>query len=487
MLLSLELPPGVHRSGTDLQVGPRWIDASLVRWTEGTMRPVGGWEERLAVSSEPPRAALAWQDLSNDYRFAVGAASGLYAVTGSGLVSTITPDDLAIGDVHARLNTGFGGGAFGLGRFGTVRSDPGGYGEATTWALDTWGQDLIACSTADRRIHAWPLTGLAQPVPNAPTALAAMVTAERFLVALGAGGNPRRVQWSDREDRETWTPAATNQAGSLDLQTSGQIMCGLRIRGAALILTDQDAHAMTYQGPPFVYGFEMIGANCGAVSRKATAAIDGNAYWMGARGFFACLGGQVQPIPCTVTDAVFADLNDAQISKVWAVPNAQFGEVWWFYPSNGSIECDRYVAFSYKEGHWAIGSLARTAGFDRGVFRNPIWFSPQGVAFNHEKGRSHDGSPVYAETGPIRLGDGERVMHVVGLRPDERAQGDVEARFYARFHPNGEERAYGPYAMGLPTSCRFAGRQVRMRLEATRNADWRVGVMTLDVRPAGLR
>ena len=83
-----------------------------------------------------------------------------------------------------------------------------------------------------------------------------MVTQERFLFALGAGGNPRKVQWSDREDNNTWTAAATNEAGDLELNTSGQIMAGVNVQGQALILTTRDAHAANYQGPPYVYGIE---------------------------------------------------------------------------------------------------------------------------------------------------------------------------------------------------------------------------------------
>jgi len=45
-LIPLSIPPGVYRSGTELQSAGRWYDANLVRWTEGSMEPVGGWEKR---------------------------------------------------------------------------------------------------------------------------------------------------------------------------------------------------------------------------------------------------------------------------------------------------------------------------------------------------------------------------------------------------------------------------------------------------------
>jgi hypothetical protein len=55
------------------------------------------------------------------------------------------------------------------------------------------------------------------------------------------------------------------------------------------------------------------------------------------------------------------------------------------------------------------------------------------------------------------------------------------------FYPNGTERDYGPYSMSNPTSIRFTGRQVRMRVEGVANSDWRVGINRLDAVPGGKR
>ena len=43
-LVKLEIPPGVFRNGTEYQVSGRWYDSNLVRWIDGLMMPVGGWE-----------------------------------------------------------------------------------------------------------------------------------------------------------------------------------------------------------------------------------------------------------------------------------------------------------------------------------------------------------------------------------------------------------------------------------------------------------
>lgn len=489
-LVTLVLPPGVYRNGTEYQAMGRWYDASLVRWIDGTMQPVGGWQERVDSTVTSPRAILTWQDLSSNRRLALANWSTVVAITDGGVVTDITPAGLTVGSEDAEINTGYGGGFYGLDFYGTERPATGEYGEATTWAMDNWGEYLVACSVADGRLWEWQLdTGLnLAAISGAPTGcLSLVVTAERFLFALGAGGNPRKVQWCDREANTVWTPAATNEAGDIELQTAGQIMCGRRVRGQTLILTDQDAHSATYQGPPFVYGFERVGSSCGSISRSAAVVVDQGCFWMGQRGFFVYRGNQVEDLPSEVNDYVFSDINGAQQTKIFGMANAQFGEIWWFYPSSTSNENDRYVVYNFKEGHWAIGALNRTCGADRGVFRRPLMAATTGMVYDHEIGLDRDGASIYAESGPMQIGQGDRTLFAVQLVPDERTQGDVTATFKTRLYPNDTEREHGPYTLANPTDVRFSGRQVRARVDGAVLADWRVGVMRLDVIEGGAR
>jgi hypothetical protein len=65
--IPLEIPPGVYRNGTDYQGANRWRDASLVRWRNGSLRPIGGWSERADVSTNvtmAPRKLHTWVDNS---------------------------------------------------------------------------------------------------------------------------------------------------------------------------------------------------------------------------------------------------------------------------------------------------------------------------------------------------------------------------------------------------------------------------------------
>jgi hypothetical protein len=504
-LIPLKIPPGVHRNGTDFEASNRWRDSNLVRWHDGSLRPVGGWQIRkTSAFASPPRAMLGWVDNTGGSNIAAGAWDKLYYFNSASAVTDITPTSLVTGDVDAAVNTGYGGGYFGgtiistdpNSVYGRAQPSSGVYQEATTWALDTWGEYLLACSSKDGKIYEWTLNTSVIPtaLANAPVNNVSMlVTEDRFVFALGAGGNPRKVAWCDREDNTVWSPLATNEAGDMELQTQGQIMCGVNIRGRTLILTDQDAHVATYSGPPFVYGFERAGTACGAVARRVISAVDEGAFWMGHKGFFTFNGSVAQEISCSVLDYVFDNINRNQISKVYAVHNAQHGEVWWFYPSGSSTENDKYVAFDYKEGHWSVGTLDRTSGIDIGVFSNPIWCDASGTVYNHETGTAHgvgDTYQPYAETGPISLGNGDKVMRVTSLIPDELIQGNVKVTFKSRFHPNTDETTHGPYSItshhGV-VPIRFTGRQVRMRIEGLHLSSWRAGIMRIEVSPGGKR
>jgi hypothetical protein len=495
-MFAIDLPPGFYRNGTELESIGRWRDGNLVRWRDGAMQPVGGWERRVnanndalaAITTAAPRGAISWQDNSGTRWIAVGSYNQLKVVTSGGTITNITPGSLTAGREDAEYNTGFGGGFFGLGLFGTARPETGEVQPATTWSMDTWGEYLVACSSDDGTLWEWQLNTAsnAAAITNAPTdCVGLLVTPERFLFALGAGGEPLKVQWSDKEDNTTWTAAATNEAGSFTLQSGAAIMAGVNVRGQSLILTEVDAYTATYIGPPFVYGFERVGSNCGAISRRAAAAAAGGALWMGNRAFFAYEGGAVREIKSDVSDYVFNNINQDQKSKIYAVANSAFGEVWWFYPSTGSTECDSYVALNYEEGFSLIGAIDRTCGVDAGAIKHPIWFDSSGRIYNHETGTTHTGATAYAETGPIITGS--TTTHVLEMWPDEKTQGDVTATFKTRQYPNGSESSHGPYTMSAPTSVRFSGRQIRLRVTENNDTSWRVGVPRLDIRQGGGR
>jgi hypothetical protein len=487
-LLNVSPPAGVVKNGTALQQANTWSDANLVRWYEGAMQPIGGWRKRTTAAMDGVcRAIISYLDNGRNRRTVAGTHTKLYFVGEDNTLTDVTPSGFTTGNANAVQNLGYGGLTWNASTWNTPRPDSGAYTPATTWSLDTFGEYVIACATSDGKIYQWAnSTGTpAALLSNAPTSTTAIVVSEeRFVFALGAGGVGNKVAFSDQEQSNVWAPAATNQAGSFTLATNGNLMAGVRMRGETLLLTDIDAHTARYQGPPFVYGFRQAGTGCGVISANGCAVADGTAYWMGNNGFYM-YNGSVQSMRSSVGDFIFSHLNTTERSKVFAVVNSQFSEVVWFYPSAGTTENDSYVSYNYRENHWQIGKVARTAGFDIGAFVFPNYVSSEATGsyvYEHEVGNTYDtDSDVFAETGPMQIGVGDRMMVATSLIPDEQTQGDVTATFKTRTYPNSAESSFGPFDMANPTSVRFQGRQVQMRVTGDQPTSWRVGNMRLEV------
>lgn len=522
-LVKLNLPPGVYRNGTKYQASGRWYDSHLVRWHEGTLRPIGGWALQTDTNGAQiqmtgkPRASLAWRKNDATAWLATGSNTKLYAFAAGTLVlSDITPAGLTTGNQDGSV-TG-GGLGYGLGGYG--QNPYGGLGggvflDADTWSLDNFGEILIACLTSDGKIYESTPTAQATQVTNSPTGCRSVcVTPEGFIFALGASSDPRNVAWCSQAARTTWTPSASNSAGSFPIRTPGRLVAGRRTARETLLWTDADLWSAVYIGGPLVYSFQQRGDNCGLLAPNAVAISEGAAYWM-ADGQFFRYDGAVRQLPCDVSDFVFGDLNKTQRAKIAAVPVAQFGEVWWFYPSasQSGLENDRYVMLNYRLGYWAIGALPRAAGSGAGVFATPMMWGTDSRLYAHETGSNKGGQVPYVESGPLEIGEGDRVLRIQSLIPDERFLGDVTATIYSALYPTAVETSAGPYLVSVKTDVRTSGRQHRLRLsennivssvtidttlvsmDATRTldqigsggVDWRVGNFRAGVLVGGSR
>jgi len=448
------------------------------------------------------RGMHAWASNNGAPWLAAGSYDRLAAMNGNGLVYDITPASFTAGVSVAQENLGYGGKNYGSGAYGVSRDPDFTLAPATNWTLDNWGENLVACSDSAGFLYEWVLddgTGTPEAqakivntsngyTESAPTGLnSIVVTAERFVFCLGTGESNRQVKWSDRENIGVWTPSTTNEAGDIELQTSGKIMAGARVRGRTLILTTEDAWVATYQGPPTVYGFQKIGNSCGLAGRNMLASVGPTAFWMGERNFFYYDGSTARVLPCEVHDKVFTEMNSDRISHGFCVANQKFNEVWWFYPGDGENEVTRYVAYDYNENHWLIGDIDRCAAADAGAFLDPMWIGHDGTVYRHEAGYGHGNQSVFLESGPVNIADGDNVVRITEMIPEEETQGEVALKFKTRFYPNGEETEHGPYDPANPTSIRMTGRQLRVRLEGDQETNWRFGDVRLRLSSGGRR
>ena len=394
-------------------------------------------------------------------------------------------------------------------------------------SLDNWGEDVLS-QKFDGGLYYWDTSAGLSSNLAATTSVSSAPTKSRFMMVSGddrhvicfgtettiadtSTQDNMFIRWSDQETVNTWTPTATNTAGSQRLTAGNQINAAVRSRGAILVWTDTALYQMQFIGPPFTFGFKQLGSNCGAVGINASVDISGISYWMGNDSFFM-FDGAVKKIPCSVQDYVFDDMNVNAIGDVFCASNTDFNEVMWFYPSSNSLQIDRHVTFNYAENLWYTGSLARSSWADRGVYSNPyateydstdstatistIYGNKDGrtIVYAQEDGVNDAGSAItaYIESGDIDIADGDNFMSVSRFIPDFKNQvGNVDVTVKSRSYPATTQTTHGPYEVSTSTTkqdTRIRGRQLALRVSSDAVDDnWRYGTMRFDGKPDGMR
>ena len=360
--------------------------------------------------------------------------------TGNGGSSTVGTYQINTGLNTFVSGTGWGAGAWGVSTWGSA-SSVSAAGQLRLYSQDNFGEDLIfnargggiyywdeSSGTGTRAIEIGSLSGAS----NTPTiALQVMVSdIDQHVIAFGTNPigssniDPLFVRFSDQENAADWTPTATNTAGGVRINSGSQIIGAVQARQEILIWTDVSLHSMRFVGSPFIFEFTRLSSDISMISPNAAVNARGAVYFMD-RGNFYVYNGAVQPLPCTVKDHVFSNLNQDQAFKVFAAENNDFNEVIWFYPiGEGDTEVTNYVSYNYEENLWAVGTLSRGTWIGAGTRSKPLATTAinggNNYLYQHEVGFDDDGQPMtaYIESGDVELGEGEYFMYMNRIIPD---------------------------------------------------------------------
>ena len=425
--------------------------------------------------------------------------------------------------------------------------------EPGMWSIDNFGDKAI-CLIHNGSVFSWDsslsnaTTTRAAIITGAPTASRHMLvsTPDRHLVFFGTettiGDTSTQddmfIRFSDKEDINTYTPTATNTAGTQRLADGSRIIGAIRGRDAIYVWTDTSLFTQRFVGQPFTFAFSQVGTNCGLVGQNACVEVDGSAYWMSENGFFR-YAGKLESLPCLVEDFVYDDINlESGNQMVSAGLNNLFGEVMWFYPTSTSSVVNRMVAYNYFDSSpqrpvWTNGTLSRTMWEDSAVFGTPhateydadtdtsfdVVGNTDGITFyyEHETGtdqvRGGTTTAVLANissgdfdisqrrgitgqsTGVADLrGDGEFIMKIRRFVPDFISQtGTTRVTLELRDFPNNAQASssLGPFDITSSTTkvdTRARARAVALKIENTAaSQSWRLGTFRLDIQPDGRR
>ncbi len=408
---------------------------------------------------------------------------------------------------------GYGGGGYGDGGYGQGTTAPAGTGNpitATDWSLTNWGETLLACPSGGP-IYYWSSGGgftNAGVIATAPFFNGGIFVSQpqQILVAWGSVQStgvkdPLVVRWSDALDYTNWDVTSKTWAGSFHIPTGSIIKGGIQSAQQGIIWTDIDCYVMQNVGQPIVFGFNRVGSGCGLVGQHACGVLNGNVYWMGPNNFFVLGNNGVTPIPCSVWNFIFQNIDTTNLKKVRCAINSLFNEISWFFPAlGGNGENSLYVKLNTIEGEWDYGILGRSAWIDVTVLGNPIGADLNGTIFQHDVGYNAGLVAMDSsfQSGYWSISEGSDLAIVDWILPDMTfgpysggTSANLNLTFYATDYTGDTPRVYGPFAFGNGTeyiNTRIRGRFMSMKVEGMDlNTFWRIGRLRYRFAPDGRR
>ena len=460
----------------------------------------------------------------NTYEFTAKDTSGSTVTanssdTGNGGSSTVGAYQINTGLNDFLEGTGWGAGSYGMSAWGSASSISAA-GQLRLFSQDNFGEDLLfnargggiffwdeSSGTGARAVNITSLSGSNQPT----IALQVMVSdIDQHVIAFGVNPigssqiDPLFIRFSDQENATDWTPTAINTAGGIRINSGSEIIGAVQGRQEILVFTDVSLHSMRFVGAPFTFQIQTVSTDISMISPKAAVNARGSVYFMDKGGFYV-YNGSVQPLPCSVKEFVFSNINLGQAFKVFAAENNAFSEVMWFYPiGEGNTEVTNYVSYNYAENLWSVGTLDRGAWQGVGTQNFPMATSVNGGAstanylYYHENGFDDDGSAMnaFVESGDLELQEGERFMLVSRIIPDFAFSGLTSDASISMTMKGSDFPLETPTTLSTSTITnsstqsfiRARSRHQVVRIESSGlGYGWRLGDLRFDMRPDGRR
>jgi len=466
---------------------------------------------------------------ANTYTISTG--STVIAAGSYGGASVVAAYQINVGPAIPGPLVGWGGGTWGQGVWGTGGTS---LSAIRLWSQSNFGEDLVfaprggpiyywdaTTGITSRGVNLASLSGAS----NVPTVQNFIFVSDinRFIFAFGCNEQGSGVQdamlirWSDQESAVDWTPAATNQAGSIRFSHGSELVTCLQTRQEIVVWSDSAIYSLQYVGAPAIWQSQLLGDNISIQSQNSAATASGLVFWMGVDKFYK-YDGRVQTLRCDLRQYIFSNINTAQAAQVFAGTSEGFNEIWWFYCSANSTAVDKYVVYNYSEDIWYYGTLGRTAWLDSGLRDFPLAATYSYNLVNHESGNDNDetGTPVAIAasigSSEFDIDDGHNFGFVWRVIPDvtfRNSTGDLTPQCTMTLLPmrnsgsgfNDPQSAAGSSSATISRIAtapieeftgqvyiRVRGRQLIFKVESTRlGTAWQLGAPRIDIRPDGRR
>jgi hypothetical protein len=324
-------------------------------------------------------------------------------------------------------------------------------------------------------------------------------------------GNDGLIKNCSAGNFQNWVGADSNENNV----SATKVVKGLAVRGgttspAGLFWSADQLTRVTYApqqiGTSTIYWrYDIVSSQTSIMSSQCVIEYDGIYYWCGVDRFLM-YNGVVQEIPNpTNTNFFFDNLNYAQRQKVWVTKIPRWGEIWWFYPSGDSVECNNAIIYNVREKIWYDAGYAeganRSAGVFTEIYRKPIWadnvVNTQGnyTLWSHETGVNQTyltqvtAVQSYFETnnlgwvtggpGNVQVMGDNKWIRIERVEPDFVQDGEMNLYITGKGYADDVDVTSEPYTFDsttLKVDMREQRRELRIKFESnTFNGNYEMG------------
>ena len=364
-IVQIKSLPGIKRDGTKFE-GDQYVDGQWVRFQRALPRKIGGYRSINKFLRGLVRTLHEYTQDSLTYIHG-GSANLLerFYIDGSfntSVISNRTPTTLVANSNNMwqfDVDTALGGGlqlvAQVAPNLNCICNSTGGQ----IFTGDEFGTGALVEVTS---------------LPAVYSATGGIVALHPYTVVFGNDGF---VMWSVPGDPTDYTGSGAGNA----YVTGQKLIRGMPLRGgpgnspSGLLWSADSLIRMSYIGGTAVFQFDTLSAQSSILSAQSVIEYDGIFYWIGSDRFLS-FNGVVREVPNQLNLNFFFDnLNYAQRQKVFAYKVPRFGEIWWCFPKDDSLEPNHAVIFNVRENTWYDTPLpngGRGAGLFPAVFPKPL-------------------------------------------------------------------------------------------------------------------
>lgn len=180
----------------------------------------------------------------------------------------------------------------------------------------------------------------------------------------GPGGTfPSLCKWSAAAEPGTipnsWTPSASNEAGSVELSDApGALLCAYPLRDALILYKRNAMYAATYVGGNNVFNFRKVQSSSGALTRRSVCDINGKHFVISDGDILITDGTNRQSVgEGRVKDYFFNQLDQDNYLNTFCSYNRAKDEVLIGFPTAGSEFANTALVYDVARNSFGVRDL----------------------------------------------------------------------------------------------------------------------------------